>query len=165
MTSRSEGPHAESANPEVLLQRLNGVQRTGKGWRARCPACGGTSRKLSVAVGDNRVLVHCFGCGDANAVIAAAGLSWADLQPPLHWPQNEDEKRAARRALREAGWASALNILALESRIVLIAGRGFSKYHLQTDADDFRLSLAVHRIEHAADVLTEPIFWRPQEST
>ena len=157
-----KGLHADSANPEVLLQRLDGVQKVGNGWRARCPACGGSSRKLSVAVSDNRVLVHCFGCSDANAVIGAAGLSWADLQPPRYWPQNEDDRRSARRAIREAGWASALRVLALESQVVLIAGREFSKYRLQTDADDLRLALAVRRIEGAANVLTEPVAWRPK---
>lgn len=55
-----KGLHVDSANPEVLLQRLDGVQKTSNGWRARCPACGGSSRKLSVAVSDNRVLAHCF---------------------------------------------------------------------------------------------------------
>src|ERR1700709_2595118 len=58
-----------------LLSRLDGVQQSGRGWRAMCPACGGTSRKLSVCEGDQGVLlVTCFSCHDTPAVLGAVGL-------------------------------------------------------------------------------------------
>ena len=70
--------HVDRVNPEVLLSRLDGVQKSGNGWRARCPACGGQSRKVSIAEADGRILVHAF-CGcPADAVLAAVGLRWAD---------------------------------------------------------------------------------------
>ena len=94
-------------------------------------------------------------------MLAAVGLSWADVQPARSWPPNEDERRAARRATREVGWAAALNVLALESRVILVAAREFAKYRLQTDADDVRLALAVHRVEYAANALIEPTIWKP----
>jgi len=111
MQNRAGGPdfarteqnnfHVNSASADVLLQRLDGVMKSGNGWRARCPACGGTSRKLSIAESDNRVLVHCFGCNNAEAVLAAVGLRWTDLQPPRYWPLSAEEQRHARRAIRD----------------------------------------------------------------
>ncbi|WP_157981426.1 DNA primase [Cognatilysobacter tabacisoli] len=153
--------HATDASAAPLLQRLEGVQKSGTGWRARCPACGGASRKVSVCQADGRVLVHCFGCNDASAVLAAVGLNWANLQPPRHWPQTSEERRRARHVVCEAAWSSALSTLALEATVVLIAARQLANWQLLSKADDTRLSVAVERIDGATSVLTEPRFWRP----
>src|SRR3546814_6367589 len=60
---------AVTANVDVLLARLEGVQKSGNGWRARCPGCAGRSRKLSVGVSDDgRILLHCFGGCEAAVV-------------------------------------------------------------------------------------------------
>ncbi len=147
--------HTDHASAEPLLQRLDGVQRAGKGWRARCPACGGGSRKVSIAESDGRVLVHCFGGCEAVDVIAAAGLQWADLYPPRHWPQSPDDRRRARRAIREAGWASALVVLALEAKVVQIAAHEHLGGHPVSGDDYLRLVVAVERIDKATDVLVE----------
>mgnify|MGYP000488171580 CR=1 FL=1 len=41
-------------NPvEAILQRLENVKKEGKGFRALCPACGGTARKLTIVEGDD----------------------------------------------------------------------------------------------------------------
>lgn len=153
--------HADKANPEVLLSRLDGVQKSGNGWRARCPACGGQSRKLSVAEVDGRVLVHCFACNDAEAVLAAIGLRWADLYPPRHWPQSPQERESARRAIREAGIASAVEVLALESCIVAAAAVEVeAAAWLLSPEDADRLHVAVARINDAKLVLCRPQSWR-----
>lgn len=153
--------HATNATAAPLLQRLDGVQKSGSGWRARCPACGGASRKVSVCEADGRVLVHCFGCNDASAVLAVVGLTWANLQPPRHWPETPEERRRARRAVCEAGLSTALSTLALEATVVLIAARQLSHWQPLSDADDTRLSQAVERIDGAASMLKEPRSWRP----
>lgn len=153
--------HADKANPEILLSRLDGVQKSGNGWRARCPACGGQSRKLSVAEVDGRVLVHCFACNDAEAVLAAIGLRWADLYPPRHWPQSPQERESARRAIREAGMASAVEVLALESCIVAAAAVDLEAgAWLLRPEDADRLHVAVARITDAKLVLCRPQPWR-----
>jgi hypothetical protein len=156
--------HVASAGAEPLLQRLDGVQKAGNGWRARCPACGGKSRKLSIAESDNRVLVNCFSCTDADAVLAAVGLCWADLQPPRHWPLSAEEQRLARRAIREAGWAGALSVLALEAKVVQIAAVEVTKVaEVGLSVEDFgRLKLAVQRIDGAANVFVEAARWKPE---
>ena len=147
---------------DLLLAKLDRVHNNGRGWRACCPACGGRSQKLSVAVADNRVLVHCFGGCAADAVLAAVGLRWADLQPSRSWPDSPEERKRHRQALKEVGWASALETLALESKVVLLAGRDLSKWHLLSPEDDERLAAAVSRIDHAANLFTQAAHWRPQ---
>lgn len=147
--------HVDHATAEPLLQRLEGVQKSGNGWRALCPACGGRSRKLAVAEREGRVLLHCFGGCPALVVLEAVGLGWADIMPPRHWPESPEERRQARRAIREAGWASALAVLALEAKVALIAARELSRWRVLSPDDDARLAEAVERIDHAAAVLVE----------
>ena len=159
---RGQQPHCTTASAEPLLQRLDGVQRSGNGWRARCPSCEGRSRKLSVAESGDRVLVHCFGGCAAIDVLQAVGLSWADIMPPRSWPESPDERRRARRAMRECGWSAALQVLALESRIVHLAAREIWMLGgLGSIEDGKRLALAVERIASATTTLTEAANWRP----
>jgi hypothetical protein len=148
--------HATHASADPLLHRLDGVQRAGTGWRARCPACEGRSRKLSVAESDGRVLIHCFGGCAAADVLAAVGLGWKDIMPPRSWPLSREEQRRARRAIQQTGWAAALAVLALESKIVAIAANDI--HHLgglQSSRDLDRLSLAVERIGAASATLID----------
>ena len=148
--------HIQHASAEPLLQRLEGVQKSGTGWRARCPACEGRSRKLSITVSDGRVLIHCFGGCAAADVLRAAGLGWKDIMPPRAWPPSREEQRRARRAIREAGWAAALAVLSLESKIVALAARDIHHVGgLQSSADLDRLSLAVERIAAASAALID----------
>lgn len=147
--------HVQSATAEPLLQRLEGVQKAGNGWRARCPACGGRSRKVSIAEAEGRVLVFCFGGCPAIEVLGAVGLSWPDVMPPKTWPDSPEERRRQRRAIREAGWASALGVLALEAKVVQIAAHEHLGGHPVSGDDYLRLVEAVERIDNAAGVLVE----------
>lgn len=153
--------HVEKASAEVLLQRLESVQKTGNGWRARCPACGGQSRKLSIAERDGRVLLHCFSCTDPAGVLAAVGLQWADIMPPRHWPPSKEERESAQRAARAAALDGATDVLAIEAAVVLIAARQVATWQPLSEVDDWRLALAVTRIERAATVLTRRETFQP----
>lgn len=64
-----------------LLDRLERVRKTGPGrWIARCPAHADRKPSLSVCEGDDgRVLVHDFGGCKIGDVLAAVGLTIADL--------------------------------------------------------------------------------------
>ena len=66
-----------------ILQHLDRVKKSGKGYQARCPAHDDGGPSLSLSEGDDgRVLLHCFaGCSTAS-VVAAMGLTMADLFPP-----------------------------------------------------------------------------------
>lgn len=148
--------HAQFVTAEPLLQRLDGVQKSGQSWRARCPACGGTSRKVIVTQTDDRVLVHCFGGCKAEDVIGAVGLTWADLFPPRMKPQTREERDRARRAMREAGWASALQVLAKEAAIIRIAAAQLLKDEPIEWEDYCRLVKAEERVAEALGVFVSP---------
>lgn len=68
---------------DTLLARLDRVRQTGADrWIARCPAHDDRSPSLSVrALPDGRVLLHDFAGCDVGDVLAALGLSLADLYP------------------------------------------------------------------------------------
>lgn len=146
--------HASFSPIEAIIQRLDGVKPDGKGYRARCPACGGQSRKLTIVEGDDgRALIHCFGCNDTRAVLDAIGLKWADIYPFRAWPESPEDKRKASRAMREAGWRSALGVLDYEATIVCIAsGQILGGIALSIEDHD-RLLLASNRIAKAREVL------------
>ncbi|WP_299452199.1 hypothetical protein [uncultured Pigmentiphaga sp.] len=148
----AESVHGE-ANARILLDRLDGVQPSGNGWRARCPACGGRSRKVSIAESGGKVLVHCFAGCKAEDVIGAVGLTWADLFPPRHWPDSPEERRQQRQAIQQAGWAAALATLATEATIVRLAAAQVARWQPLSEEDDARLALACERIDKAAAVL------------
>lgn len=152
--------YVDQASPEVLLSRLEGAQKAGNGWRARCPACGGQSRKVSIAEADGRVLLHAF-CGcPAETILAKVGLRWADLMPPQHWPKTREERESARRAMREVGLVSAVEVLALEACVIEAAGRQMEQAQCLTIEDDARLSLAIQRVTDARLILCRPQAWR-----
>jgi|SRR5580700_1272320 hypothetical protein len=69
-----------------LLDRLERVRQTGPGrWIARCPAHEDRAPSLSIRVlDDGRVLLHDFGGCEVGDVLAALGLTLADLfEKPL----------------------------------------------------------------------------------
>lgn len=147
--------HVQNATAEPLLQRLDGVMKSGNGWRARCPSCGGSSRKVAIAEREGKVLLHCFGGCQSIDVLNAVGLSWADVMPPRHWPESPEERRRARQAIRETGWASALETLAMEAAITAIAANKMLRGEA-LDWDDYcRLAKAEQRIGNAREALVE----------
>lgn len=70
----SEGPISK------VLSELGGVSRSGKGWKARCPAHEDARASLSVSEGaDGRVLLKCHAGCHWKAVVFALGMSGKDL--------------------------------------------------------------------------------------
>jgi len=68
---------------ENILNRLEGVKKVGKAFKARCPAHPDRSPSLSLKEADDgRVLLHCFSGCEIDAVVAELGLQMADLFPP-----------------------------------------------------------------------------------
>ncbi len=88
---------------ELVLSKLPDVKRNGNGWTARCPAHDDGRASLSVAVGDDgRALVHCHAGCTTEAVVAALGLTLADLmldsnRKPCSAPQVATKARKASR--------------------------------------------------------------------
>jgi hypothetical protein len=65
---------------DEFVARLERRKPSGKGWTARCPAHEDRHASLSVSEGDDgRILVHCFAGCRPEEVVAALGLTMADL--------------------------------------------------------------------------------------
>lgn len=65
---------------ETVLERLDGVRKTGGAFKARCPSHADRSPSLSIKEGeDGRVLLHCFAGCEVAAVVAALKLHMSDL--------------------------------------------------------------------------------------
>lgn len=63
-----------------LLSRLDGVRSRGAGkWSARCPFHQDNSPSLSIGEGADRILLHCFALCETPDIVAALGLTMADL--------------------------------------------------------------------------------------
>ena len=64
---------------EELLPRLDTVRRSSRGYMARCPAHQDKSPSLSIGEGADRILLHCFALCEKRDIVAALGLTMADL--------------------------------------------------------------------------------------
>jgi len=63
-----------------IISRLVGVTRTATGWTARCPAHEDGTASLSVTEGsDGRILAHCHAGCTVQDIVAAMGITLADL--------------------------------------------------------------------------------------
>jgi|GEM_PF-327565 len=115
-----QGNHTTGTPADALLPRLESVRETGPGqWLARCPAHDDDSPSLSIRQTDDRLLLYCFAGCPASDVVAAVGLSLAELfDRPL-----EHQRRPMRNRERQRhGQAlDALRAIRHESLIVLVA--------------------------------------------
>lgn len=138
----------------MLLSRLHGMRQQDRGWRADCPV--GHSSRGSLSIGerdDGTVMVHCFaGCSAAD-VVAAAGLSLADLFPERPRDDSPEGRRAARAAFRQSAWTAALGVLAMESTVIAITAETILRGEPMTPDDVERVHLASNRIHDARGVL------------
>ena len=140
---------------QTFLARLDRVRHTGKGWTAKCPAHEDRTASLAITVGEaGRCILHCFaGCSAAD-VVAAAGLQMADLFVKRPTADMSFAERAAlKEHARQSQWKAALNVIALESKIVHIAAREIAANKTLPDDDLERLARAVALIDHAQGVL------------
>jgi hypothetical protein len=148
--------HTTSVSPvDLLLSRLDRVVANRRGWRAPCPACSGRSPKLSIAeaVDTGAVLLRCFAGCSAGEIVAAVGLQLADLFPRMERPYDADSRRANRQLMVEAGWRSALAVLAKEAHVIATAARLLADGLGLTLEDEARLATAIERVELAKAVL------------
>lgn len=142
-------------NAETLLGRLEGVRRTKPDhWVARCPAHQDKAPSLSVKqCDDGTILLHDFaGCSPSD-VLAAVGLTLADLFPERLKPRTPEERRVAREAFKRDSWRAALGVLTREATIVEIAAHDLADNKPLSDEDHNRLLTAIARIGDARAVL------------
>jgi len=142
-------------NVTILISRLEGVRRSGSGWRADCPNAHSKARgSLSITEGeDGRILLSCFACHDTPAILRALGLELADLFLERIKDPSPAARRAAREAFKRSAWTSALGVLGREAGVVLIGARDMLSGRILPDEDVARLVLAEDRITRAREVL------------
>ena len=63
----------------ALLDRLQAVAASGDGFVARCPGHEDQRASLSVTDREGKLLLHCFAGCSAESIVAALGLTLADL--------------------------------------------------------------------------------------
>lgn len=67
---------------DALLARLHGAKKSGHGWIAQCPAHNDRNPSLRVDLGHGgRILLHCHALCTPENVVAAVGMTLADLMP------------------------------------------------------------------------------------
>jgi hypothetical protein len=139
---------------EIILNRLDGVRKSGKGHICRCPAHSDRSASLSITEADNgNALIHCFAGCSALSIVQALGLEMADLYPRrITENMSALERTQARQAAKHAGILAALGVLALEVEIILIGGFA-SIAGTVTVPDLERMAIAVKRIQDIKAVL------------
>ena len=131
----------------ALIDRLERVRQTAPGrWLAKCPAHQDRSPSLSIReLDDGRVLLYDFGGCQVGDVLAAVGLTVADLFPqrlPGHSHAATHSKIPAR---------DLLEIVSHETSIVAVIVTDLIAKKTISDTDWQRLALAVSRIGKARD--------------
>ena len=148
MTTPGRGA-ARASHARPLLDRLEKVTDRGGGhFMACCPAHDDRNPSLSVRETDDRVLVHCFAGCSAGQVVAAAGLSLADLyphSPPAHVSPFPESRRFDARAL--------LLMLAHEALVVAIAADDLASGEPLSDLDRSHLKAAAVRIRQTVGLV------------
>ena len=92
-----------------ILDRLQHVRKTSRGWTALCPAHPDRSPSLSIAEGrDGRALVRCWAGCTFQEIARALGFDPRDLSPGLPRPRTQEERRAAAEQARQREQERAL---------------------------------------------------------
>ena len=113
---------------DAVLEKLDKVRKSGKGYVACCPVHGDRNPSMSVTEKDGRVLRYCFACGAKGPdVVAAVGLPVSVLF------EDQYVKTGLTRKDRED--------LAMDRIVIKFAEQG----HCKTYADYKRLKLARER--------------------
>lgn len=138
-----------------ILERLDGVRKSGDGFIAKCPAHDDRSPSLSIKqCDDGRILLHCFAGCDVEDVCSALGLTLADLMPekPL-----DHLKRRVRSTMPARDALASIDHEALV--VALIAKDIHDNRGVKAEMVE-RLELAVARIGKVRDAVT-PARHRP----
>lgn len=143
---------AASDDPAAhLLSRLDGVRQTGADrWVARCPSHADKHPSLSIReLPDGRLLVHDFGGCDIAEVLAAVGLSAADLYPPRPAEHHAAPLPKRSRFDRADAWLCVQHEAAVAAVVTADAAAG----RPVNAADAKRAGLAADRLADAVHTL------------
>lgn len=131
----------------VILSRLAKVRKTTKGWTAKCPAHNDNSPSLMVSVrSDNSIGLHCFSGCQTQDVVAAIGLTLADL-----FADDRAEPGYVRPYRPPLTHADALRGLATESGLIASLAADILERKIPTEETFQRGALAASRIASALE--------------
>ena len=135
---------------DLVLSRLEHVKKTGPGkWILRCRTREDRSPSLAIReLDDGRVLLHDFGGEDVESILAAIGLTFADLYPP-------QPGMFAKPTRRPFSAADVLALVAFEATVALLVCIDVAAGRVVTDTDLARLKTAAQRLGDAAEVCLE----------
>lgn len=126
---------------EALLELLDGVKRTARGWSSRCPAHNDKSPSLSIREGDDhKILLRCFaGCTIEN-ICSALHLQKRDLFPRQSSEQIRTAQRARQRReqakVQASRFLGARTDLFREAERVIAAGSTIPPEYLSEEQSD-----------------------------
>lgn len=67
---------------DAILSRFENSQRSGKGWRVRCPCHEDKKNSLGITeAADGKILLKCQAGCETNGIPGTVGLKWSDLFP------------------------------------------------------------------------------------
>ena len=138
--------HNYNGSPvDKLLPLLSGVRQTGAGrWIARSPCREDRTPSLSIReLNDGRILLNDFGGASAAEVLAAVGLTLADLFPATERQHHQAPTR------NRVPAPDILKIIDKEAAIVAIAAADIGNGFDLSDEDLARVQVAAERIADA----------------
>jgi len=112
----------------VLLNKLEGIRHSGAGWTARCPAHEDKDPSLSISVDGDRVLLHCHAGCESSDVLAAVGLTWADLV-------SDGDRRPTKERYQSAEILATYEYTDIEGKVLYEVVRSEGKKFLQRRPD------------------------------
>ena len=155
-TSNTSGLHFTTDPFELVLSRLEGVQRHGDdSARAYSPLGNKTSRSLSIGRGANStVVMHDFAGHSTHDVLAAIGLTVSDLFVRRDFrTMTRAEKSQMRQAALIPRWRCALEVLSHEATVLLIAACKMGDGLPLDDTELTRMRVAAQKVFDAGEVL------------
>lgn len=102
---------------DFIARHLPSSKAHADGWQARCPAHEDARPSLAVSSGaDGRILLHCHAGCETSAVLAALGLSEADLFPPKASAPDLPRRQVAEYIYRHPDGAPAFRVVRYEPK-------------------------------------------------
>lgn len=154
-------------SPDILLARLEGVRKSGRGWVAKCPAHSDKTASLSICEGDNgTVLIHDFAGCTPHDVMTAVGLALGDLFPKRDLTNMTRAEKSELRVMASVPkWKAAMNTAVHEIGVVCAALAELRTTRKLTKDHAERIALAWNRLEAArAELGSTPELKRVRET-
>lgn len=139
---------------EIVLDRLDGVRKSGRGWIAKCPAHDDGRPSLSLAEGEKGAAVlNCFAGCHFTEIVHALELQPSDLFPDRSRPLTGAKRTERGHSKRAADVEAAIATVEHEALVVLCGANDIADGQQLSCHDRHRYAQAVGRITSAREAL------------